>query len=147
SAGFDAVTGNPPYVRMDLIDTKSVLSSMYKVFDSNADLYVYFIERDYRVLRDKGRVGIIVSNKFFRSKYAPRLRKLLSDNTSVHFVHDFRSLPVFVDASAYPCIVVFSRGQPKPDHECIVSAVPQLNWRTLADDLALNGRSIKQTNL
>ena len=46
--GFDAVVGNPPYVRQESISPiKPYLEINYEdVFDGVADLYVYFISVD-----------------------------------------------------------------------------------------------------
>ena len=65
--GFDAVIGNPPYVRMEEFkDLKSYLRDHYVSHDERCDLYVYFIERGVNLLRDSGYFGMIVSNKFLR---------------------------------------------------------------------------------
>jgi hypothetical protein len=44
--GFDAVVGNPPYVRQETLGPiKPILKQAFDVFDGTADLYVYFYER------------------------------------------------------------------------------------------------------
>ena len=46
AGGFDAVIGNPPYVRQEsLADFKDYFSKHYKAFDGVADLYTYFMEK------------------------------------------------------------------------------------------------------
>ena len=75
---FDAVVGNPPYVRQEqLTDVKAYLSDKYEAFAGTADLYTFFMERGVRLLRNGGRYGIIVSSSFLRANYGEALRATL----------------------------------------------------------------------
>ena len=77
--GFDAVIGNPPYVRQEQIkELKPALKKAYRAFDGMADLYVYFYELGLRLLRPGGRLSFVVTNKWLRAGYAEKLRGLLS---------------------------------------------------------------------
>jgi len=61
--GFDAVIGNPPYVRAESLgDAKAYLQQRYSAYDGGADLYAYFMEKGIRLLRPGGMFGIIVSS-------------------------------------------------------------------------------------
>ncbi len=54
--GFDAVIGNPPYVRQErLAAVKPALAAGYDTFAGTADLYVYFFEQGLRLVRPGGR--------------------------------------------------------------------------------------------
>ena len=65
--GFDVVIGNPPYVRQEeFLNIKPYLEMNYDVYQSMADLYVYFFERELKVLKDGGYFGMIVSNKWLK---------------------------------------------------------------------------------
>ena len=77
--GFDIVIGNPPYVRQERIkEIKPILKNQgYKTFLSTADLYVYFYEKGYKLLKNKGILCFISSNKWMRAKYGENLRKFL----------------------------------------------------------------------
>jgi len=69
-AGFDAVIGNPPYVRQEQLQAlKEYFSTSYTVYSSVADLYSYFLEQGYELLSDRNQLGFIVSNKFTRAEY------------------------------------------------------------------------------
>ena len=49
--GFDAVIGNPPYVRQEQIrPLRPALRKAYRAYDGMADLYVYFYELGLRLL-------------------------------------------------------------------------------------------------
>jgi Eco57I restriction-modification methylase len=57
TAGFDAIVGNPPYVRQEAIrPLKDHLKANYETFNSANDLYVYFQEREIKSLKVGGGV-------------------------------------------------------------------------------------------
>jgi TaqI-like C-terminal specificity domain/Eco57I restriction-modification methylase len=110
--GFDAVVGNPPYVRQEgLGDDKAAFKALYEVFNSIADLYTYFIERSHVLLRPNGRFSMITANKFMRANYGAALRSFLTTKVKLETLIDFGDLPVFGDATTYPIIIVSTKAQ------------------------------------
>ncbi len=104
-AGFDAVIGNPPYVRQELLgDFKNYFESRYKTYNGVADLYVYFIEKAVSLLKEEGLFSYIVSNKWMRANYGEAFRNWLVKRNIVELV-DFGDLPVFKGVTTYPCIL------------------------------------------
>ncbi len=61
TGGFDAVVGNPPYVRQERLQTyKPHWKERFpSIFDSTGDLYVFFFGRALGVLRNGGRLAFI----------------------------------------------------------------------------------------
>ncbi|NWG75798.1 MAG: Eco57I restriction-modification methylase domain-containing protein, partial [Rubrivivax sp.] len=106
--GFDAVIGNPPYVRQEaLTELKPYLKAAFpKVYNGIADIYVYFYGRGLGILRKGGRFGMITSNKFMRANYGKTLCNYLGNNHAVCEILDFGELPIFEDPMAYPCILI-----------------------------------------
>lgn len=104
--GFDVIIGNPPYVRQELFkDIKPYLEKNYKCYNSVADLYTYFIELGIKhLIKENGIFSIIVANKWMRANYAKELRIWLKEQNIIEII-DFKDLPVFNDAIAYPCIL------------------------------------------
>ncbi|WP_423226246.1 Eco57I restriction-modification methylase domain-containing protein [Candidatus Amarolinea aalborgensis] len=111
--GFDAMIGNPPYVRQEQVSaTKRYLAAAHApVYDAAADLYVYFYHRGGEMLRRGGRLAYIVSNKWLRAGYGEPLRRYLAGQTVVERIVDFGHAPIFPDADTFPCIAVLR----KPD--------------------------------
>jgi adenine-specific DNA-methyltransferase len=116
--GFDLMIGNPPYVRQEELKAmlvtdslgrerplKEALKENYACFGAQADLYVYFFERSFRLLRTGGVLSFICSNKYFRSGYGERLRTFFLYTTRPRVLLDFGDAPVFT-AIAYPSILV-----------------------------------------
>jgi len=107
--GFDIVIGNPPYVRQEKIrDLKPVLNNQYECYTGTADLYVYFYERGFDLMRTGGILTYISSNKYFRSAYGKKLRKLLGTRSSIHQLIDFGDAPIFTSI-AYPSIIILEK--------------------------------------
>lgn len=118
--GFDAVVGNPPYIRMEAFKPlKNYLRLRYASHEERADLYTYFVEKANRLLKVGGRFGMIVSNKFLRAKYGGPLRDFLRENVTVDDITDFAGLPVFKGATVRTIVLIAERGaHDTPFHYC-----------------------------
>jgi SAM-dependent methyltransferase len=103
--GFDAVIGNPPYVRQEHLAAHKPLLRRFASYDGAADLYVYFVELAHRLARPGGRFCLITPNKWLTAGYARALRGHLAALHSVEGVIDLGRTALFGDADAFPCIV------------------------------------------
>lgn len=113
--GFDLVVGNPPYIRQEQIQhLKPVLKKNYNTYTGTADIYVFFFELGYQLLRPGGTLAYITSNKFMRAGYGEKLRAYLQQHMTIRTLVDFGDLPVFDEAIAYPVIYVGQKQQPAP---------------------------------
>ena len=115
AAGFDAVIGNPPYVRQEqMAAIKPFLPHAYEpVYKGTADLYVYFLNGGINWLRAGGFLSYIVNNKWLRAGYGDGLRGFLAQEALVKGIVDFGHAPIFADADTFPCILVLQ----KPESE------------------------------
>ena len=79
SGGFDAVIGNPPYVRQEILGSgfKDYAKKQFETYGGTADLYVYFIEKGVGLLKIGGLFSFIVANKWQRANYGEPIRRLL----------------------------------------------------------------------
>jgi len=108
--GFDVVIGNPPYIRQEeFSEFKAYYGINYKVYHGVADLYTYFIERGINILKQYGIFSIIVANKWMRANYGNPLRGYLKI-VGLREILDFGDLPVFQEATTYPCILAVEKG-------------------------------------
>jgi hypothetical protein len=145
AGGFDAVIGNPPYVRQEsLKEQKEYFQTHYAVYQGTADLYAYFIEKGISLLRPGGIFSYIVANKWLRANYGKPLRKFLLAK-QIEEIVDFGDLPVFADATTYPCILRVSNA--KPSREFCVSKMDTLEFPDLAEYVRGHRHSIDQKTL
>ena len=125
--GFDAVIGNPPYVRQEGIRDQKPSLAAYRAYDGAADLYVYFVERALSLLRPGGRLAFVLTNKWFKAAYAEKLRALLAEHAWVEDVTDFgHARGFFADADVMPCIATVRRPDWTQDapEQATVAAIP-----------------------
>lgn len=110
-AGFDAVIGNPPYVRIQELgrDVATYCRTNYATAYGAFDAYVPFLERGLSLLRKTGRLGFIVPTTFLKLDYGERLRARLSRDGLVETIIDFGHAQVFEGATNYTCILVLDR--------------------------------------
>lgn len=108
--GFDIIIGNPPYVRMEEFkEIKSFLKNNYTVHDERTDLYVYFYERAYNLLKEGGLLGFISSNTFLKTGYGLKLRKYLQEKTEIIKILDLGETQFFEGATTYPTIFFYRK--------------------------------------
>ncbi len=108
--GFDIVIANPPYIRQEKIrHLKPILQKQgYEVYNSTSDIYTYFYEQAYNVLKNKGICVFITSNKWARAKYGQKLRKFFKNKVLLKQIIDFGGYQIF-DATVDTNILIFQR--------------------------------------
>jgi len=109
--GFDAIIGNPPYVRVQLLSEVIPFQNDYlpKVYSSaqkgNYDIYVTFVEKGLAILRKNGNLGYILPHKFMNAEYGEPLRKLLSLKFCINKIIHFGDQQIFDQATTYTCLL------------------------------------------
>jgi type I restriction-modification system DNA methylase subunit len=116
--GFDAVIGNPPYVRIqNLVKYSKEEIAFYRAkgfkynvaSKENFDKYFLFVEQGVKLLNDTGRLGYILPNRFFILKSGERLRKYITENTWLSRIIHFGVSQVFPGRSTYTAILVLGK--------------------------------------
>ena len=132
AGGFDVVIGNPPYVRQETLgaDFKGYAKGKFETYAGTADLYTYFIERGVKLLNAGGLFSIIVANKWLRARYGKPLRQWLKKQ-ALREIIDFGDLPVFEQATTYPCILTVGEG--KADDTFEAAQVESLEFERLGE--------------
>ncbi len=148
--GFDVVIGNPPYIRQEEIkELKPTLQQNYQCYTGVADLFVYFYELGLNLLKAKGHLTFICSNKYFRAGYGEKLRKFLTDSSIIHNLIDFGDYPIFDEAIAYPSIITLSKAKSENNQVQALSwdETKKQNISQFATVLEQDGLTISQENL
>ncbi len=131
--GFDAIVGNPPYVRQEtLSNIKGYLETHYQSFNGIADLYTYFMEKSLSLLRNGGLFSYIVSSSFLRATYGEPLRRHLKSVGTILQMVDFGGLAVFASAKdTYVCIPLIEKGTTEPLPRIQICKIPSLKITNL----------------
>lgn len=146
-AGFDAVIGNPPWIRQEAFsEDKPALKRLFSVYHGVADLYTYFVELGNKYLVKQGRFGFIIPNKFVRASYGVSLRNFLSEQVQLERLIDFGDLPVFPDAVTYPMIVLTAK-QSLAEFQVKYTHLKQFHPDNLGEDVTSNEVLIPGTML
>lgn len=112
NGGFDAVVGNPPYIRIQNLedDYKKYLQNNWASAKSgNIDIYYPFIELGLNLLNKNGRLGFITPNSHFNTAAGKNLRKILKSNKSMYKIVNFDYIRVFQDVNVYNCVSIFTK--------------------------------------
>ncbi|MFM6243942.1 MAG: Eco57I restriction-modification methylase domain-containing protein [Dolichospermum sp.] len=123
--GFDVVIGNPPYIRQEVIkNQKPYLQTNFITYSGTADLYVFFVEKGFNILKAKGHFCYIMPNKWMQAGYGKALRTYILEN-QLQAIIDFGDVQVFEEATTYPCILNASKQN--KHNNFISAAVKTLN--------------------
>ena len=131
--GFDAVIGNPPYIRIQAmkewapIEVEHYKQAYVAASKGNYDIYVVFVEKGLSLLNPRGRLGFILPHKFFNAQYGEPLRRLIAEGRHLGEVVDFGDQQVFTGASTYTCLMFLQRAGAS---SCQIMKVDNLDaWR------------------
>lgn len=129
---FDAVVGNPPYIRQgDLHPNKEHFRAHLSAFgregyttyldgsksiSAKSDAYVYFITHATQFLQDGGRLGFIVPNKWLTTRYGESLQQFLFDHYKIEGIVGFTSR-AFEDALVDTVLLMIERCEDQQERE------------------------------
>jgi hypothetical protein len=110
--GFEAVIGNPPYIRQErLARYKPYFQEAFQTFHGVADLYLYFYERGLEVAQRDARLAFISSGTFARANFATPFRQWLPT------------------AATFETLIDFGENQPFPGAEMVRPSIAVLRKR------------------
>ncbi len=109
NGGFDVVIANPPYIRQEKITEYKPLLKKYEVYNPTSDIYTYFYEKSWNILKDGGFSCFISSNKWMRAKYGEKLRAFLKSKSAIADIIDFAGHKVFESATVDTNIILFQK--------------------------------------
>ena len=113
TSGFDAVVGNPPYIRES--GNKSIFSYFQKsdhflqYYQGKTDIYFYFTIQALWLANECGGLGYIIPANWLEAVSSVKLRKFLQDNSQIQSIVVFRGLQVFEDAAVEPLIIITNK--------------------------------------
>lgn len=147
---FDAVVGNPPYIRQELIDrvkkgTKAKIAAVCREdwqvstaelaarpmsgngqpdgapeLSGQSDIYASFFVHSGSLLREGGRLGFVTANSWLDVGYGHALQKFFLQHFKVIALIESRCEPWFLDASVNTTVVILERCSQAADRDATV---------------------------
>jgi len=136
---FDAIVGNFPYIRQELIEktVKGYKNQLDRVlaedwlknypqgFDKNqtsklsgqADIFAYLFYHSGVFLKEGGRMGIVTSNSYLDVAYGYELQKFFLSNFKIIAVIESRCEPWFEDVAVNTVVTILERCSNNSDRE------------------------------
>src|SRR5690606_6216528 len=122
--GFDIVIGNPPYIQLQKGSGRlsQILEKLnYETFTRTGDIYSIFYEKGWQILKEKGVLCYITSNKWMRAGYGELTRKFFAEKTNPLILIDFAGQKIFESATVDTNILLFSKDKNRQQtRACIV---------------------------
>jgi len=115
AGGFDAVIGNPPYIRIQTMkewaptEVEFYKKKFISASKGNYDIYVVFVEQGLSLLNKNGLLGYILPHKFFNAQYGEPLRSVISKGKNLKEIVHFGHQQVFENATTYTCLLFLGK--------------------------------------
>jgi hypothetical protein len=120
AGGFDAVVGNPPYIRPHKMDlpTKEYFWRTLKTFVAKSDIYSCFMEKGLNLLREGGHFSFIVPHTWTSLESFEGIRRKLANESEILLLVQLPK-KVFQDATVETCIFALRKcdDAPAPNHK------------------------------
>jgi adenine-specific DNA-methyltransferase len=128
--GFDAVIGNPPYIKergsKEIFEPvlKSKIGKLYH--QGKMDFWYYFVHRGIDILKPNGFLAFITNSYWMRSDGASKLIDRIEKEFTINTIVDFDNFKVFEDVSGKHNISIFTKGQNKKAN-CKILSIDKQN--------------------
>ncbi|MCQ2126835.1 MAG: Eco57I restriction-modification methylase domain-containing protein [Bacteroidaceae bacterium] len=139
--GFDIVIGNPPYIQLQTdihrkgIDSKGKeydmkLGDLYKdcnfaTFEKTGDIYCLFYEHGMNLLKKKGVLCYITSNKWMRASYGKTTRNFFAKKCNPKLLLDFTGTKIFENATVDVNILLLTNDENIEQTKCAWLSEPE----------------------
>ena len=115
--GFDAVVGNPPYIRFHNLNTEEIpyFADSYNYASGQFDAFALMLERGLNELKFQGRFGFIMPDLFLRGLQYEEMRRMFLKNTAIKNIIELGDR-VFPDVQMPTCLFLYSKSFPKDNN-------------------------------
>lgn len=104
--GFDIVIGNPPYIKArdtkgddirELLEKNGMYKSLYKMWD----MYIPFIERGLKLLKQDGIFTMIIPDTIGVADYSKKIVDIIINDYSMYQIDFYPKVKIFVGVGIY----------------------------------------------
>ncbi|MFP3257443.1 MAG: N-6 DNA methylase [Candidatus Nanopusillus acidilobi] len=109
---FDFVIGNPPYIRIQNLETKmrKYIQENYTFCKSGStDIYIAFFQIGINLLKDNGILSFITPNTYFYSNTGKEFRTYLKRNKLIKEIINFNDKQLFKGRTTYSAITILDK--------------------------------------
>jgi adenine-specific DNA methylase len=137
--GFDAVVGNPPFIRYQYLPNEQQLlaEKIFKQlglpFTKHTNAWVPFVLASISLLRPGGRIAMVIPSEIFHIPHAQSLRRYLAEQCSRILIFDPEEI-WFNDTLQGTVLLLAEKKQNLSQKGQGVAVIPVLSRRTLSDD-------------
>ena len=154
---FDCILMNPPYTRQEKLPyanhhfiEKEVIHKKIKELcginlSLRSNLYVYFIVYLSSLLKNGGRMGIIIPKGWMDSKHGIEFQKFLLKNFEIEFIIDF-SKDTFDDVIVEDCVLILKKVHESSSRVCFVRLNDKTN-ENIFEKILKKNKSFKTKKL
>lgn len=107
---FDTIIGNPPYVKYKNIANDTKLKLDMELFDERGNLYMFFIYKCIKHLKDKGELIFIVPREFFKATASIKLNEFIYENGTITDIINLGDKNIFEKHNPNCIIFRFEKG-------------------------------------
>ena len=110
--GFDIVIGNPPYIQLQA--NEGFLADIYQgkgfeTYNRSGDIFSLFYEQGWNLLKNKGYLCYITSNKWMRNESGLETRRFFATKSNPKLLMDFAGMQLFENATVETNILIFAK--------------------------------------
>ena len=126
---FDAIVMNPPYLRQEKLNTKLVtkhlnIKPLQPILKQNpalkmggrSDIFCYFITHSWNFLKEGGKIGTIVSDRWLDTKYGMKFQKIILRLYQIEAIIAFET-QAFEEPLVGSVIVILKKNSNKKERE------------------------------
>lgn len=128
---YHIVIGNPPYIQIQKLkeEQKELEKQGLETYAKNSDLYCLFYEKGVLLLKEKGILGFITSNKWMRAGYGEKLRNFFNEKTNPLLLIDFAGVQVFGTATVDTNTLILENSENK--QELMAMTMTKEMWKEI----------------
>ena len=114
--GIDYIIGNPPFLRIKNItpELREIYRQKFMAAVGSFDIYTLFIEHALNLVKEKGKIAFICSNKFFTANYGVGIRSVIIDNSIIEKIFNFTDTNLF-SVTATTSIIILEKNKDNKD--------------------------------
>lgn len=143
--GFDIIIANPPYIQLQKLRgnplQKAYKNQNFEVHDSNGDIYCLFYEKGVDILKKRGHLVFITSNKWMRAAYGEKLRRFFLEYNPLQLID--LGPDIFKSATVDTNIFVIQKSENKNCLQAVTLSCKDNSHLNILSALQRNGVTLK----